>query len=420
MIDDVVIQVISINILNLVMLSILNIFYFLKPRIEQIEHTIFGRMLLFSLFGSFSGLLFGLITSINPTVNIITVFLEKFYNIFIIDWIVLLGFYTYVISSTKVIDSDKLKNFIDKVLLFSLLLFLVPVNISVVDKKIMVTGLLLNLTFIISGIVLLSNLVMIFKNVKHIREKKYVPIYMMIILSILFIVIQGANPDFNYLNSLLGMLIGYLMYFTIENPDVRMIEELTKAQRLSEKSTNDKSNFLYTVSSDIEKRLDKIDAIYQDIESAKSQDEAVFYLEQLKDVIAGSRDLLRKTIDISDMDVKHLQTTNNKYNLKLLLESVYSLKKKDINKDIDFRLNLSDDLPEELYGDSIKLKQILASILDNSIKYTDKGSVEFRVSSVIKNDVARLFFTVEDTGKGTTFKFKSILSKDSISSFSKS
>lgn len=398
--DSVVVQVISINVLNLFMLAMLNIAYFLKPRINQVEHTIFGRMLLLSLVGSISGLLFGLFTSIIPIINLFTIFLEKTYNILIIDWILLLSFYTYIISTTRPHNNELIVNNLKKFFIASGLLYFVPVNIELINSKIIVTGTLLDLTYIISAIVMAINLILVLKNIKHIREKKYIPIYSMLILSIAFIAIQAANSDFNYLNSLLGMIIGYLMYFTIENPDVKMVEELMKAQKLSEQTSNEKGNFIYTVSEDIENRLSNADKVYENVMSLDPDNEIKEYMYDLKDIISGARNMLRKTIDISDMDNKHLQITNNKYNVKLLLESVYTLKKQELKPNVDFRLNISDDLPAELYGDSIKLKQIITTVLDNSINYTEKGFIELRVNSIIKNEICRLIISVEDSGKG--------------------
>lgn len=411
MINSVVIQVISINILNLFMLALLNIFYFLKPRINRIEHVIFGRMILCSFFGSMIGLFFGILTSIYPIVNFITVFLEKTYNILVIDWILLLSLYTFVISTSKNYENGFFNRILNNILVGSLILYLVPVNIEVVENKILVTGILLDLTYIISAVVMVFNMIMIFKNIKHIREKKYVPIYSMIILSILFIGVQAANPDFNYLNSLLGMIIGYLMYFTIENPDVKMIEELVKVQKLSEKTNNDKSNFVYTVSEDIQNRLNNAEIVYNNVMSLKPNDDIVREMKELKEVIVGARNMLNSAIGISDNDSKHLGLTNNKYNISLLLDSIYASKKNEVNSNTEFRLNITDDLPKELYGDSIKIKQILNTIIDNSIKYTEKGFIEFRVNSIIKNNICRLIMTVEDSGKGIDiFKQNEIMS----------
>ena len=74
--------------------------------------------------------------------------------------------------------------------------------------------------------------------------------------------------------------------------------------------------------------------------------------------------------------------------------------KKSLNKLIDFRVNIDHDVPEILYGDSINLKEVLTIVLDNSVKYTNEGYVEFDVNTIIKQDICRLIITIEDSGPG--------------------
>ena len=69
-------------------------------------------------------------------------------------------------------------------------------------------------------------------------------------------------------------------------------------------------------------------------------------------------------------------------------------------KNIAFRPSIASDIPEYLYGDSVGLKQVLDIILDNSVKYTSSGYIEFNVNAIIKNNIARLIITVEDSGTG--------------------
>ena len=396
----------------IIYMIMLIVIYFSKERIKNSENKVYVIMMIANVIGLILQNL-----SAHFSYNYynypaaVTEIIVKFYLIYFLAFGVLLLFYIIVNANRD--NKDKVLNLGIALLgLISFIILLLPIDMHLdFDNQIFYsTGIACNFTYAcgfgVSVIIIISMIV----NRKRVPKKKMLPLFAYLLLTLVAIIIQRSNPDIMII-CYIESLVCFLMFHTIENPDMLMVEELTKAQKLSEKTANDKNTFLYTISSDIEKRIDKIDSIYSNIINAKSEEESKYYLSELKENLDNSRNMLRRTIDISDMDAIHLQTTNNKYNLKLLLESVYSLKKKDINKDIDFRLNLSDDLPEELYGDSIKLKQILASILDNSIKYTDKGSVEFRVSSVIKNDVARLFFTVEDTGKGIDiFKQNEIMS----------
>ena len=70
-------------------------------------------------------------------------------------------------------------------------------------------------------------------------------------------------------------------------------------------------------------------------------------------------------------------------------------------------------MPEELYGDSIKIKQIICSLIDNSIKNTKSGYIELVINSIIKNDICRLIISVEDSGSGIDlFKQSEILNNN--------
>ena len=385
----------------IIYMIMLIIIYFSKERIKNSENKVYVIMMIANVIGLILQNL-----SAHFSYNYynypaaVTEIIVKFYLVYFLAFGVLLLFYIIVNANRD--NKDKVLNLGIALLgLISFIILLLPIDMHLdFDNQIFYsTGIACNFTYAcgfgVSIIIIISMIV----NRKRVPKKKMLPLFAYLLLTLVAIIIQRSNPDIMMI-CYIESLVCFLMFHTIENPDMIMVEELTKAQKLSEKTANDKNSFLYTISNDIENRIDKIEGIYSNIVNAKSKEESKYYLDELKAVLDSSRTLLRRTIDISDMDVKHLQTTNTKYDLKLLIDSVYSLKKKDIDKPIDFRVSLSDDLPEELYGDSIKIKQILSSVIDNSIKFTDEGSIELRVSSIIKNEVARLFFVIEDTGQG--------------------
>ena len=87
--------------------------------------------------------------------------------------------------------------------------------------------------------------------------------------------------------------------------------------------------------------------------------------------------------------------------VKLLLKKIVTLYSDECSKKgLTFRSDIASDLPEYLYGDNLGLKNVLISILDNSIKYTKEGYIELNVNTIIKNNIARLIITVEDSGTG--------------------
>ena len=110
--------------------------------------------------------------------------------------------------------------------------------------------------------------------------------------------------------------------------------------------------------------------------------------------------MTNEILDISQMD-SNIKIYNDKYNVKIIIKELVQIyKKKAEDKGISFRTNIASDIPPYLYGDSMGLKKALSIILDNSVKYTSSGFIDFDVSTIIKRDIARLVITVEDSGSG--------------------
>ena len=106
-------------------------------------------------------------------------------------------------------------------------------------------------------------------------------------------------------------------------------------------------------------------------------------LDDLKVIVDNARVKIRNSIDVSQMDSMYLNTINTKYNIRLLLNSIYSMTKASVSDKVDYRLVINDKIPEELYGDSIKLKQVINTLLSNSIRFTNSGYIELRANCII-------------------------------------
>jgi len=378
------------------------ILFFSKDKINSPETRIYGIMAVSGLIDTMLVTTILLIAYINynPTTLIIIKILNKIDFIHYVLWPSLAFLYTFYISYNNINLYEKVKKiviFLDIILIF--IDFFLPIE-AIKENNIMgIVGPGANFVYVIALVYIFLIFIMVLTNIKKGSKQKYIPLAVLVLLLIVASIIRVANPTLLIIPAIL-VYINLIMYFTIENPDVKMIEELTKAQKLSQDTTNEKSNFLYTVTEEINEELNKVEKIYNDVLELNPEEEIKEYMYDLKDVVNTSRTKIKQTIDISEMDNKHLQVTNNKYNVRLLFNSLYSSKKSEIIENIDFRMNISEDIPEELYGDSIKLKQIITTVLDNSIKYTNDGFIELRVSSIIKNDMCRLIIALEDSGSG--------------------
>ena len=110
--------------------------------------------------------------------------------------------------------------------------------------------------------------------------------------------------------------------------------------------------------------------------------------------------LVNDIMNISSLSNSNIKVIPNKYSLVNLVEKIRLIKEKEIHNDVEFRINLSKIIPEYLYGDSKLIEQVLLSILNNAIKYTNKGFIELTINAIVKYDMCRLVITVADSGNG--------------------
>ncbi|MBE6146197.1 MAG: response regulator, partial [Firmicutes bacterium] len=282
-----------------------------------------------------------------------------------------------------------------------LVVFLTPVTLEVTnDLTYMVsTGLSVDITVIASGIMLISSFIMAVKNKVKLKTK-VIPIFILLIFIILVVIIRGVVPEFICLEFLATIAL-MIMYFTLENPDEKMLEEVSIAKEQAEKANTAKSEFLSSMSHEIRTPLN---AIVGFSEMLKEDDIPDSSKEKVDDIITASQNLLELVngiLDISKIEANKLEIINKEYEPAEIFKELVSLTKARIgDKGLDFQVNIAEDIPSVLYGDNSRVKQIILNILTNAVKYTKEGYVMFNVSSIVKDNVCRLIISIEDSGIG--------------------
>ena len=397
-----------INIYALLVIVSTTIVFFSKNRLKQVEDETYKKFLIANIFMSISGLILGLIVTPNLQFNpsVVGIF-NKIYLIGLVSWIFIMTFYTVYISMKNKNKVKKYKKTFDLLALISvLIIILTPIEVKVTSDNAVASGFAVIYTYSVFALGFIVQIFMVLKNYKDFTNKKYIPLYLLILLGTLVVIVLIAMPELNYIINPAFIFIAFIMYHTIENPDVKMLDELYNAKKITDNSNEEKTMFLYNMTNDIRQIAKDIDSsnneIEKEINNKKIDKDLVNeYIKDIRDNIMKFSTMTNEILDISQVDINNIKVYNDKYNLKIIIKELIQIyKKKCDSKEIEFRSNIDTDIPEYLYGDGVSLKKVLTTILDNSINYTDRGFIEFSVSQIMKKDISRLVITIEDSGKG--------------------
>ena len=388
--------------------SLVAFVYFSKKRISNIENSIYSMIVIISVCGCVVGVPTYYFVMYAEQYPIMSYIVPRLYLVYLIAWASTFTQYVLIISSNKKeIELEKYYRNIKKVflvlsLIFSILVFVLPLYNHNENNVIYTYGPAANLLFGIAGICTVIWLVCVLINIKNIRHKKYLPVLGIIILGGIVTAIQKANPGLLLITST-ASFITTLMYFTIENPDVKMLQQMTLAKDMAEKANRAKSDFLSSMSHEIRTPLNAIVGLSEDIASYKDQVPNEVALD-ITDIQIASQTLLEivgNILDINKIESEKMEIINNPYNLKeeiISLCNVTTTRIKD--KPIEFKLDIAPDIPEELIGDRIHIKQVINNLLSNAIKYTEQGNITLSVKCINEKDICKLIISVQDTGRG--------------------
>ena len=284
--------------------------------------------------------------------------------------------------------------------LMLLLLFIPPLCIEIDGDKI---GFSSNVFFcyvlLVVFEIFIGFLLIRYRNYINVRRRKI--ILSGYVIQAVCVVIQALSPHI-FMASVAVILLYISFFMTLEDSDVKLIEQLNIETERATRANISKTEFIANVSHEIRTPINAVLGMDEMILRETKEDNVRQYAMDIKSAAQTLHGIINEILDMSKMESGKMEILPVNYNMRSLLnDAVNIIQMKMDEKQLKFEVNVDSTIPAGYQGDEMKIKQVLNNLLSNAVKYTVEGGVTLTIKGHKEPDHKEvLTFEVKDTGIG--------------------
>ena len=377
--------------------------YFSAKRMRSTEHDVFVAL----LFSSLLNLCFDIATvyTVNHLDEVPAVVNRILHNCFIVSISIVIYlmflYITYLVCQEKVIFAGKYRWVKYPPILPIIFMCILPMSYTQTPNGNYSSGPAPIVTYCVIAYYFVLSIVLLWHYRAIINHKKR-----MIIITALTIegIASVCQAIFNHLLvSGFGItMLCLALFVTVENPDFHLMERLREERKKAQEANSAKTVFLASMSHEIRTPINGVIGMNEMILREANQSDIRGYALHIKAAAQTLLSIISDIMDLSKIESGKMELCPVEYELNSLLKDVYYIILERVKeKNLKLDIYVDNELPSVLYGDDVRLRQILMNLLTNAVKYTEKGSITVTVSEKARrNGIVTLDFAVKDTGMG--------------------
>lgn len=358
---------------------------------NKIYHSIIITTIITGLIEIYS---FILVKNNIPENSNLYLFALKFLFLGFVTWLYLFTLYT-VIVTLKLKDKDNDKYRIILVIssiiftILSIITIILPISINKVGDLLLPTGSGVEVIYLLAVLCFVIMIIAIISNHRELKNKKYYPVYFLLVILGIMILIQKIFPDLLLINFSLSIII-YIMYFTIENPDIKLSKELKYTKELLNKRNELASNTINNLIISIKEHLTEIANFSNKKINKNNISLSLEEIKELQKTTLSLVDKVNKVMDITRIESSDYSIKERKYQTSNLIDNIKGILEKN-NKEVNYEIST---LPKVLYGSDTNIVQTFSYLVDFISKNFENYTLSIKISNLLVRNKCHLKFSL--------------------------